>query len=394
MISFNKDVLYMNISDIPRANMLFQIKDTKSDQLNEQVLGRVRRNPMLLSFEKVEDSDKYLFTTAYVWGILPSKSPSKLSEVILKGKEPIWGEENEVQKEIKVNITKILNTSNIKRKNTFDVKQFLENKPKSIATSNIFDTYRKLMNTPTKIQCECFSYVCNSQKNEIQSYFEFTNNLNEIKSKIVDTIANYSESIEIVKNDKGENLEVSLPFSSLYYFNQEYKTDLTNVLWRNKLLNDDEFSYDSNAEKSWLKKMITDFKIKKIKAGDEDIQLVGKNYLHNSEIKYEYYLNGNHYSYPDFILKNEKDKIFLFEVKSLNNSSVIQLDADEYEDKIKELKKFYKNVSAVVNHYFCFPILKEKTWNIFMYFNGVEYNLNYDNFKNFVNSKISIDSLK
>ena len=34
--------------DIPRACMLYQVRDTKSKQLDEQVMGRVRRNPRLL----------------------------------------------------------------------------------------------------------------------------------------------------------------------------------------------------------------------------------------------------------------------------------------------------------------------------------------------------------
>jgi type III restriction enzyme len=33
--------------DIPRACALFQIRDTDSKTLSEQVLGRIRRNPIL-----------------------------------------------------------------------------------------------------------------------------------------------------------------------------------------------------------------------------------------------------------------------------------------------------------------------------------------------------------
>ena len=39
--------------DIPRACMLYQVRDTQSKQLDEQVMGRVRRNPRLLDFEVV-----------------------------------------------------------------------------------------------------------------------------------------------------------------------------------------------------------------------------------------------------------------------------------------------------------------------------------------------------
>ena len=39
--------------DIPRACMLYQVRDTKSRQLDEQVVGRVRRNPRLADFERL-----------------------------------------------------------------------------------------------------------------------------------------------------------------------------------------------------------------------------------------------------------------------------------------------------------------------------------------------------
>ena len=39
--------------DIPRACILYQVRDSKSKQLDEQVIGRVRRNPCLTYFEKL-----------------------------------------------------------------------------------------------------------------------------------------------------------------------------------------------------------------------------------------------------------------------------------------------------------------------------------------------------
>ena len=41
--------------DIPRACMLYQIRDSKSKQLDEQVIGRVRRNPRLIDFEGLSE---------------------------------------------------------------------------------------------------------------------------------------------------------------------------------------------------------------------------------------------------------------------------------------------------------------------------------------------------
>ena len=57
--------------DIPRACMLYQVRDTQSDQLDEQVMGRVRRNPRLMDFETLSEEAKKLATTACIWGIMP-----------------------------------------------------------------------------------------------------------------------------------------------------------------------------------------------------------------------------------------------------------------------------------------------------------------------------------
>jgi type III restriction enzyme len=43
--------------DIPRACALFQIRDTESGTLDEQVLGRIRRNPILKDWEEYYNAD-------------------------------------------------------------------------------------------------------------------------------------------------------------------------------------------------------------------------------------------------------------------------------------------------------------------------------------------------
>ena len=57
--------------DIPRACMLYQVRDTSSEQLDEQVMGRVRRNPRLIDFETLNNDAQNLATTAWIWGIIP-----------------------------------------------------------------------------------------------------------------------------------------------------------------------------------------------------------------------------------------------------------------------------------------------------------------------------------
>ena len=64
--------------DIPRACMLYQARNSRSKQLDEQVIGRVRRNPRLLDFETLSDKAKSLATTAWVWGV--SKNDTELKK--------------------------------------------------------------------------------------------------------------------------------------------------------------------------------------------------------------------------------------------------------------------------------------------------------------------------
>lgn len=59
--------------------MLYQVRDTKSVQLDEQVMGRVRRNPRLLDFETISEPAKRLATTALIWGIVPEEKKKILA---------------------------------------------------------------------------------------------------------------------------------------------------------------------------------------------------------------------------------------------------------------------------------------------------------------------------
>ena len=377
--------------DIPRANMLFQIRDSQSKQLDEQIIGRVRRNPMLIDFDTVVDlKDQKLLTTAYVWGIKEKSKESSSVEVILKGNVPddILNISNEIQKEIKVNVTKLLDKISTVR-NSFSVADYLSKQPASIANKSIFELYESFNNSNNKIQTECFNYVSDNSNSPYSAYFAFVNNINSIKTKLSDVLQDYSNSIEIVKNSMGKNLEVTLPFNSMYIKDSKYPLTVQNSVWNNgdKIGN---FTFDSRAEVEWLSLLLTDgFRIKKIPLSDDkEVLLVGKNYLPNSDIKYEYYNNyGRHFSYPDFILKNENDEYFLFEVKSLNESSSLNISTDEYTQKINALLEFYKAVSEKVDHFFCFPIKTGDTWNIHCFYRGQEHLLDYSQLKSVVNGR-------
>jgi type III restriction enzyme len=59
--------------DIPRACMLFQVRDSQSKQMDEQVIGRIRRNPILKNWENYNEKPNLqeLATKCWVWGIIP-----------------------------------------------------------------------------------------------------------------------------------------------------------------------------------------------------------------------------------------------------------------------------------------------------------------------------------
>lgn len=321
--------------DIPRANMLFQIRDSKSKQLDVQVLGRVRRNPRIMDFEKITDEkERRLFTTAYVWGIKDNSSEQKSVDVTLKGSVPDGNRiKNEIQEEIKVKITKLADLNDTQ--SNFDIDTFLKEKQTPESCKSIFELYNELTKSSNRIQVECKRYMFSSYDDEYSKYFVFVNNLSEIKSKVKTILSSDSSSIEVVKNSLGKDLEVSLPYNSLYFQNKKYSLQDVKGVWNNGS-DMREFTFDSDSEKKWLYKMLQDFSIKKISLDEEkDILLVGKNYLQNSEIKYEYYADGSHFSYPDFVLKDKYDRIFLFEVKSMNISSSLQIDTKVYQEKWK-----------------------------------------------------------
>lgn len=371
--------------DIPRANMLFQIRDSKSKQLDVQVLGRVRRNPRIMDFEKITDEkERRLFTTAYVWGIKDNSSEQKSVDVTLKGSVPDGNRiKNEIQEEIKVKITKLADLNDTQ--SNFDIDTFLKEKQAPESCKSIFELYNELTKSSNRIQVECKRYMFSSYDDEYSKYFGFVNNLSEIKSNVKTILSSDSSSIEVVKNSLGKDLEVSLPYNSLYFQNKKYSLQDVKGVWNNGS-DMREFTFDSDSEKKWLYKMLQDFSIKKISLDEEkDILLVGKNYLQNSEIKYEYYADGSHFSYPDFVLKDKYDRIFLFEVKSMNISSSLQIDTKVYQEKVEILKDLYSKVSSKVEHYFCLPILNGKSWTVHCYYKGVHYELKEDQFKNVVN---------
>lgn len=372
--------------DIPRACMLYQLRNSKSKQLDEQVKGRVRRNPRLLDFEELNDDAQKLAMTAWVWGI-KSEDDKKVIPVRL------WDDVEDITNNIKIKTTRI---KNLEEKIDFNINEYINNKKESLVNQNIFDLGRKLKSVTNETRNIIYKYATDYQK-----WWKASECADEIESESNRYKCDYSKSMEV------EEAEVSFP-TTTYYTDNGNHVYIGNWVWKRK--NDtNKFSFDSEAEQEWANvlmnisneiEMITVGKTKKnknagnydlwgnvaedIKLEEKDIFLWGKNFIANSNIKFEYYINKSHISYPDFVMKDKNGRIHIFEVKSANNSSSLNIDNEEYTNKVFELEKCYKHVSKITEQIFYIPVQKEDTWEIRQFINGNKNILSKSQFENFV----------
>ena len=368
--------------DIPRACMLYQIRDTDSKQLDEQVVGRVRRNPRLTDFENLDEEAQKLATTSWIWGVV-KESEKKIYEVKAFDKKI-------VKDELKIKTTRL---KPLKSRASFNIDDFLNGIIEKPVHSSIFTLYRKYQTTNNTVK-----EYGNNYSSTIQKWYKFNENIESIKKYCDDYFCDYSESMILNTDEKGNAIEVTFPNIS-YYIDTAEKLNINNWVWirRDENIN---FAFDSLAEKEWadiLKSLCAesisannnDRVVYEFKNFIYDKFIWGKNYIDNSNIKYEYYMNGNHFTYPDFILKDNYGRIHIFEVKSVNKSNSIQIDnEDEYQNKILELSKCYKQASILTEHIFYLPIMSDNDWNIKCFNNGNEETIRLKQFiENIKNSK-------
>lgn len=325
--------------DIPRACMLYQERNTQSKQLDEQVMGRVRRNPCLLNYEKLDSTTQELVTKAYIWGV-----SSNEKDIPVKVKENSR------------NTLKIM-TTRLKRseeKKSFNVKELVDSQSTPLSYGSIFDLYDKFNKLDSETKQTCFDNI-----EDFSDWYRYAYNSSKIQAEFKKYISNYEETMELTKDDFGNIKLVSFPVFSTYDDNQHY-LKVKNWVWcRSDGI--DKFSFDSEAEKDFaeeLKDFVAD------ESENKNDFVWGKNFLPNSEIRFEYYWEGIHSSYPDFILKDKHQQIHIFEVKSLNESSSISLDKEKYEEKIKVLEECYKQAAILTGYCFYLPIQIRSTWDI------------------------------
>ena len=327
--------------DIPRACMLYQVRDSKSRQLDEQVMGRVRRNPRLLDFETLSEEAQKLAMTAWVWGVVP-ESKKKVFGVRL------WDEPKDITNEIKLNITRL---KPLTKKEDFNLEDFLRKQRKKLANSSIFDLYRKLIKSDNSVQRMCYEYAETTDK-----WWEFCEHIDNISAESNKYNCDYTQSMEIATDENNRNIEVSFALDSSYVDNGNY-VNIGDWVWK-RIDGRDRFSFDSEAEREWAS-ILKDLAVsdtleldakrvaKRVITGKRNPNfnqinlfgtpeperlnmankyLWGKNYVSNSNIKFEYCLGGIHSSYPDFIMKDSFERIHVFEVKSVNKSNSTYID--------------------------------------------------------------------
>lgn len=391
--------------DIPRACMLYQVRDVQSPTLGEQVIGRVRRNPRLLDYESLSAEAQELAMTAWIWANLADNVRKTLAV-------RLYDEPEDIRKEIQLKTTRLKPLTKSKE---FDLETFLSSQPKTSSYSSIFELFKAMQKLDNATKETCYSYIGNS----IEKWWKVAENADRIASESNRYSCDYEESMELTKDEAGNVCESSFPITSSYFDNGNY-VNIGDWIWKRKD-GRDRFSFDSEAEQEWasiIKELVSDDADdldgkrvgKRVITGKrnpncgqvnlfgeiepEKIDAVpkyvwGKNYLHNSEIKFEYCMGGVHSSFPDFIMKDSYDRIHIFEVKSVNISNAMPaaFDAVSYRLKVEELKKCYKQASRLTGYYFYLPVLRNDEWRITQLSNGKEVNMNLNQFKSFIKKK-------
>lgn len=373
--------------DIPRACMLYQVRDTQSRQLDEQVIGRIRRNPRLLDFERLGVEAQRLAMTAWVWGVAPDKR-KKVFGVRL------WNEPQETLDNIRVRVTRL---RPLTRKVGFDLASFMEGQEPQTTHPGIFHLARQLQRTDSRIRDIVYDYATDYSK-----WREIAERVPELERANSSYMCDYAQSMEV-----GE--ETSFALSSCYTDNGNY-VNIGNWVWKRRD-GAEKFSFDSEAEREWAD-ILKDLSAKAIApltvgrrvrkggvvgekdlfgetvtdrlVGEKAIYLWGKNYVANSAIKFEYYLGTLHSSFPDFVMKDNFGRIHIFEVKSVNRSGAYNFDNNIYKAKIAELKKCYKQASLLTGQLFYLPVIDGDNWQITCLRNGEEQTLSLDQFRHFV----------
>lgn len=335
--------------DIPRACCLFQLRDSESEILNEQIIGRIRRNPIIKVWEEynhLPDLQKSVLQ-AYVWGKVEEKFRS-FKRISIKEKLNFF-----------IQTTKLESLDSLYEKMHFNYINWVkENSKFLINKDNIFNLFKNWNNITEDTKNLCWNNIKTPKEWVIIS--NLIKKLDYENNKI---ISDYANSM-IINNQK-------VNFSSESYFEIVGKhLEIEDWVWTLEQFQDNEYYFDSDAERSFAKLL------KSLK-----LTTWGKNFYPNSKIYFEYINFTKSKSYPDFILQDKNNLIHIFEVKSFNGDNG-SLNEDDYTAKLFNLKKCYLNASKITKNIFYIPIYnpnQTNQWHIYKFENGKEYQIDENN---------------
>ncbi len=357
--------------DIPRANMLLQLRNVSSESLNMQTIGRIMRNPYL-NLERNDTTDKY-----YIWS---NYQKQNRDQAFYKLKDKFI-EEKFISGRIDQKNKKIIG----------DDKQYIED-ILSFIKSPEFINKLKDFNPIEDIIYNKTNYDSHILKNKIPNYIYLKiyniNKKNDFENKF--KLSLFEDILKNISNSLKINIEiiwyVFLSFNSKfndiknknskwihdpdpYYINNSAKTQEYYSVWKDnkntKYVNTSDFKnygyiqisddeniqfLDSNPEKKFyenFKNMVSQKQIK-------EILFFAKMPTLGSQVYFEYYSNIQgkiSKSYMDFVIKY-KEKIIMVEVKS-KNEDYNELKTEELLTAYKiYMEKFTdKNFSLIVYQY-------------------------------------------
>ena len=345
--------------DIPRANMLLQLRNVSSKSLNIQTIGRIMRNPYL-NLEKNYITDKY-----YVWSNY--QKPTR-DEAFYKLKDKFINEKFYFGR---INQNSIKKTNNDKLY-CEDVIKFTE--------SNEFINHLKDFNVLNDVIYDQISYGNSIVKNKIPNHIYLKiYNLNK-KKELADSlkIKLFEKRFEYQFNNiiKKLNLDIDIEIvwyvffkfiskiyeikhknskwihdSEIYKIDKEAKPKENYIIWKDnqdpKLVDTSDFKnygYIQITDDEYVQFLDSKPELKFYKKFDEiisskqrqEISFFAKMPSLGSQIYFEYYSKSNSIiakSYMDYAIKY-KDKTIMVEVKSK--------DEDYDKEKTDELLAAYK----------------------------------------------------
>jgi type III restriction enzyme len=334
--------------DIRRANMLFQIRETDSETLTEQVIGRIRRNPILLNWSSYSEQQQEIAMQSYVWGQVKDKD---------REFKRIKSVDNP---KIEVLTTVLDNLENVYKKQRFELDKFISDKTLT-NVNTIFELYGRW----SFVEDDTFKMTWEHIKT-YDDWIKFSNFIQEIDYKNKELLKDYGQSIKTSK-------KVGLPEESYFEIlkigpnNMQFgpcDIDIINDKFGWKIISDNDdidFFFDSQAEREFANK------IKRVGK-----KVWAKNFYPNSHISFEYINVTKKKSFPDFILLGKNGHYHIFEVKSFNESRTHNIDPEEYNEKVMALREFYKELAGVTNYTFYIPIRYKDDWVVYKYQKGNE----------------------